>query len=166
MPGRSTLTGPGKRSGSAPAVRHWNRDEGGGSAYDFSMMSISLSIVAETCAKTTTAGNIVGLVILLGLIGAIVGFAVANARARKQLAAATYELNYLRPEYSRLQHWLAGGSGPAATPWPTTGYGVGTSIPPQWHPDPAGRHELRFWNGTDWSDDVADQGVTSKDGGR
>lgn len=127
------------------------------------MFPSSISIVAETCEKPTTGGTVLGLVILLGLIGAIVGFAVANGRTRKQLAAATYELNYLRPEYARLQQWLAGASGPAVASSPTAGYGVGTSIPPQWHSDPTGRHELRFWDGTDWSDDVADRGVTSKD---
>ena len=77
------------------------------------MFPSSISIVAETCEKPTTGGTVLGLVILLGLIGAIVGFAVANGRTRKQLAAATYELNYLRPEYARLQQWLAGASGPA-----------------------------------------------------
>ena len=127
------------------------------------MIPTSISIVAETCEKTSAGGTLVGLVILLGLIGAIVGFAVANARARRQLAAANYELHYLRPEYARLQQWLTGGSGPAATLSPTAAYGVGASIPPQWHPDPTGRHELRFWDGTDWSDDVADRGATSKD---
>lgn len=32
-----------------------------------------------------------------------------------------------------------------------------------WHPDPAGRHELRYWNGTAWTDDVSDRGTTGKD---
>jgi len=32
-----------------------------------------------------------------------------------------------------------------------------------WHPDPAGRHELRYWNGTGWTDDVSDAGVAAKD---
>ena len=134
-------------------------------AYDLRMIPFSSTIFAETCEKTSTAGTIFGLVILLGLVAAIVGFAVANARARKQLALANYELNHLRPEYARLQQLLVGGSGPAVSPSPTSGYGAGASIPPQWHPDPTGRHELRFWNGTDWSDDVADRGVASKDSG-
>ena len=32
-----------------------------------------------------------------------------------------------------------------------------------WQPDPTGRHELRYWSGTAWTDDVSDQGATSKD---
>ncbi len=32
-----------------------------------------------------------------------------------------------------------------------------------WHPDPEGRHELRYWNGVDWSEHVSDGGVTAVD---
>ena len=34
---------------------------------------------------------------------------------------------------------------------------------PSWHPDPTGRHELRYWDGSTWTDHVADQGVQSMD---
>lgn len=34
---------------------------------------------------------------------------------------------------------------------------------PGWHPDPTGRHESRYWNGTAWTDHVADGGVTFSD---
>ncbi len=30
-----------------------------------------------------------------------------------------------------------------------------------WHPDPTGRHELRYWDGTQWTDHVSDNGVQS-----
>jgi len=32
-----------------------------------------------------------------------------------------------------------------------------------WHPDPSGRHQLRYWDGTTWTDSVSDNGVTSND---
>jgi hypothetical protein len=35
--------------------------------------------------------------------------------------------------------------------------------PSGWHPDPAGRHELRYWDGSGWTDDVSDSGVAAKD---
>jgi uncharacterized protein YxjI len=35
--------------------------------------------------------------------------------------------------------------------------------PASWHPDPTGRHELRYWDGTAWTDHVSDQGVTGTD---
>ncbi len=28
-----------------------------------------------------------------------------------------------------------------------------------WHPDPTGRHELRYWDGNQWTEHVSDQGV-------
>jgi hypothetical protein len=34
-----------------------------------------------------------------------------------------------------------------------------------WYPDPHGGHELRYWDGTAWTDHVADGGRTSVDGG-
>jgi hypothetical protein len=116
-----------------------------------------------TCTKSTTSGAIVGFVILIAVVGAIVFFAVANARARKSLAAANAELNHLRPENARLQQWLSGFSGTPMSPEVQRGYGSGSSIPAQWYPDPSGRHELRRWNGSAWTDDVLDQGVTSTD---
>ncbi len=30
-----------------------------------------------------------------------------------------------------------------------------------WHPDPTGRHELRYWDGSQWTDHVSDNGVQS-----
>lgn len=38
-----------------------------------------------------------------------------------------------------------------------------TSHPAKWHPDPTGRHELRWWDGTVWTEHVSDGGVTSTD---
>lgn len=32
-----------------------------------------------------------------------------------------------------------------------------------WRPDPLGRHEVRYWSGSTWTEHVADQGVTSLD---
>ena len=32
-----------------------------------------------------------------------------------------------------------------------------------WMTDPLGRHELRFWDGTRWTDHVSDGGATSSD---
>jgi hypothetical protein len=38
-----------------------------------------------------------------------------------------------------------------------------TEHPAGWHPDPSGRHEHRYWDGTHWTDHVADGGVASTD---
>ena len=31
----------------------------------------------------------------------------------------------------------------------------------EWHPDPTGRHELRYWDGAQWTEHVSDGGVQS-----
>ncbi|KJL18825.1 hypothetical protein RL72_03297 [Microbacterium azadirachtae] len=34
-------------------------------------------------------------------------------------------------------------------------------VPAAWHPDPTGQHELRYWDGSAWTDHVSDQGNQS-----
>lgn len=34
---------------------------------------------------------------------------------------------------------------------------------PNWYPDPTGRHQVRYWDGTVWTDHVADDGTQSVD---
>lgn len=38
-----------------------------------------------------------------------------------------------------------------------------TQHPAQWYPDPTGRHELRYWDGQQWTHHVSDAGVTGTD---
>ena len=59
---------------------------------------------------------------------------------------------------------------PAAAAWPPQAPGVavpqpavGAAQPPNWYPDPAGHHQMRFWDGTTWSSHVSDGGVQSED---
>jgi hypothetical protein len=35
--------------------------------------------------------------------------------------------------------------------------------PAAWHPDPTGRHQLRYWDGSIWTPHVADNGVSASD---
>jgi len=37
------------------------------------------------------------------------------------------------------------------------------AIPAGWYEDPSGRHQHRYWDGTRWTDDVADAGTASID---
>ena len=139
-----------------------------GSMFYFSM------IAAESCQKTSTAGAVVGFVIILAFIGGLIALAIANARARSRLATANAELGYLRPEVARLQQWMASGATPAsgslqASPASRAATPAGRAAPasrpapPQWHPDPSGRHEYRLWDGTSWTDQVSDGGVVATD---
>ena len=36
-------------------------------------------------------------------------------------------------------------------------------VPEGWYADPLGRHERRYWDGDEWTDDVSDDGVTGED---
>ncbi len=67
-------------------------------------------------------------------------------------------------------------SGPPSkveTQWPASGTQIGpagapggepTPLPlPNWYPDPERRHQYRYWDGTRWSDEVADAGVQGID---
>ena len=38
-----------------------------------------------------------------------------------------------------------------------------STTPANWYPDPTGRHQLRYWDGTAWTDHVSDTGVQSTD---
>lgn len=38
-----------------------------------------------------------------------------------------------------------------------------TSTPAGWHPDPTGRHQHRYWDGQEWTEHVADAGVSATD---
>jgi type II secretory pathway pseudopilin PulG len=147
-------------------------------AYDDPMELTSTFVLAtETCQQTTAAGTAVGVVILLAIVAAIVILSIITARSRRQLATANAELAYLRPENARLQEWLRSASGPpiGATaagvgPSPQAGpagdpYPIDQPIPAAWYTDPSGRHQFRMWDGNQWTDDVADNGVTSKDAG-
>ena len=37
------------------------------------------------------------------------------------------------------------------------------SSPASWHPDPYGRHELRYWDGAHWTANVSTNGVSATD---
>ena len=39
----------------------------------------------------------------------------------------------------------------------------GTGTAPGWLADPAGRHQYRYWDGGNWTENVYDAGVESRD---
>jgi hypothetical protein len=74
------------------------------------------------------------------------------------------------PAYGGYQAGDAYGSGSPGSAAAGSGYSPGVSAarapsmaPPSWHPDPRGRHELRYWDGTEWTDHVADAGTQGTD---
>jgi DNA-directed RNA polymerase subunit RPC12/RpoP len=53
-------------------------------------------------------------------------------------------------------------SSPPPPPPPPPG-GVPESLPPSWQPDPHSRHELRYWDGSEFTEHVSNAGVPSRD---
>ena len=58
------------------------------------------------------------------------------------------------------------GTGNVASPAQSAPASGGASVPnppANWYKDPSGRHELRYWNGSAWTEHVADGGRQSID---
>lgn len=56
-----------------------------------------------------------------------------------------------------------GNVGAPAASAPATGGASVPNPPANWYKDPSGRHELRYWNGSAWTEHVADGGRQSID---
>jgi hypothetical protein len=55
-------------------------------------------------------------------------------------------------------------TGPAGnSPDPGAGWGSGTGTAPAWYRDPFLAHQHRYWSGTEWTDQVDDNGVAGTD---
>jgi hypothetical protein len=72
--------------------------------------------------------------------------------------------------YGGYQQGSAYGSASQGGQSPASGYSPAVSAaqaastsPPSWHPDPRGRHELRYWDGNEWTEHVADAGAQGTD---
>ena len=52
---------------------------------------------------------------------------------------------------------------PPAAPAPPVAPPVAPTNPAGWFPDPSGGHEHRYWDGTRWTEHVADAGVSAVD---
>ncbi|HEV3282399.1 MAG TPA: DUF2510 domain-containing protein [Acidimicrobiales bacterium] len=52
---------------------------------------------------------------------------------------------------------------PAATKVTPRGPSADSGVAPGWFRDPTGRHELRYWSGSEWTDHVVDGGVPAAD---
>jgi hypothetical protein len=127
------------------------------------MHSIQFLTAAETCQTGSTGSAILGVVIIGAFIAAIVALGISSSRARSRLQIANAELAFLRPENARLQQWVAAMGGAPNHGASTFGASPWAGAAQHWGPDPSGRHQHRYWDGTRWSDQVADGGVMSSD---
>ncbi|WP_421119010.1 DUF2510 domain-containing protein [Aquihabitans daechungensis] len=79
-----------------------------------------------------------------------------------------------RPVPTQVQPPVPGVTAPGfgltpGAPWapyaPQAGGRPGPVGPAGWHPDPAGRHQYRWFDGSRWTEHVGDDGVASTDEG-
>jgi hypothetical protein len=66
---------------------------------------------------------------------------------------------YGQPTYGEPAPWGAPPpSSPASPPPPAP-----ASVQANWYPDPSGKHQYRYYDGSRWTDDVSDNGIALKD---
>jgi len=87
-----------------------------------------------------------------------------GVRFRLDLALAHYngEVDELvRALQEQLERHTKERPGGPACPVPALGSDPATAVttPAGWHRDPTGRHELRYWDGRNWTEHVSDEGI-------
>ena len=85
---------------------------------------------------------------------------------------ASGQIQWPSDEMRAWAHQLAGGASPFTRAWVAPHARIGSiaavspsemAAPPGWHPDPTGRHQLRYWDGRTWSEHVSNHGVAGVD---
>jgi Protein of unknown function (DUF2510) len=103
----------------------------------------------EWAIQLSLSANIGALV--LALVAAIV--ATRRVPASRPLAPLTYPTD----------HIVITSTVPEPEPTAPGGPSSPVSSVSQWAPDPYGRHQLRYWNGSRWTDHVSSNGISSLD---
>ena len=111
----------------------------------FLMLALNLFSILTPPAFVEVSMGLGLLVSLAGVILAVVGIGQSAAKRSELATAAPTAWPPQAPA--------------AAVPQPV----AGAPQPPNWYPDPAGHHQMRFWDGTTWSSHVSDNGLQSED---
>jgi hypothetical protein len=105
----------------------------------------------------------------LSLLLWVVLYVVAIAQTRKNLENGRYqpggriappggEPASQFPAYPQSAMGEQVRSAPMTSPAPSA-----VAVPPSWHPDPSGRFDYRYWDGSDWTEHVSSNGVADID---
>jgi hypothetical protein len=120
--------------------------------------------------EATSTVSAMAAVVIIWLACAGIGYAIGNAKGRGTeglllglilgvIGIIIIALLKPRP--------VAGGY-PSMPPVPSTPANpmsptAPSTTPAGWHPDPSGRHQHRYWDGSAWTEHVADNGVSGTD---
>ncbi|MBK8459189.1 MAG: DUF2510 domain-containing protein [Micropruina sp.] len=123
----------------------------------------------EARLKVTGTGQVMGTFMGSKVRGAMAqGRAIDKRRIAEQqhqmLAAYTPLKSFIAQklaEIDRIKAQLVTTQPTAAVPPPPRP--VAPSVPPRWAPDPAGKHEQRWWDGWGWTEHVTNHGITAVD---
>jgi hypothetical protein len=97
-------------------------------------------------------GSSIALVVFFGLIAVRALSSQQRRRGRPRSSPPTS--SFTDPPFSSQESGAVGGS---------SGEVKFTGIAPGWLTDPSGRHEQRYWSGSEWTEHVMDGGVPGTD---
>jgi hypothetical protein len=91
--------------------------------------------------------------------GATVTAFVRRAAVAASIGTAAATPSTATPTYASTAPTTATTATTAATSTPSVASSVGDAVAPAaWYPDPSKRYELRYWNGTAWTEHVSRAG--------
>jgi hypothetical protein len=113
--------------------------------------------------KVPNIGSVIVINIFLGFT--LVGWVVALAMAARSQPPAPANQQVVIQHYSG--HGMMPAQMPGAMPSqalpPHPNAIAASTTPASWIADPTGRHQLRYWNGSEWTNAVSNGGVQSTD---
>jgi hypothetical protein len=127
--------------------------------HEFTTVSASsydpAALAAKLTEKSAEGWSVVSIVSTGGDVTAFLSKAAAGGAAAATAAAVSEPAGWaVAPESSAPAQVAA----PAPAPAPAAAAPATPSIPADWYADPSGRFELRYWNGTAWTEHVARAG--------
>lgn len=134
--------------------------------HEFTTVSASsydpAALAAKLTEKSAEGWSVVSIVSTGGDVTAFLSKAAAGAEAAAPAAEAAPVAAAAAAAVAEPAGWAAApeaaAPAPAPAPAPAAAAPATPAIPADWYADPSGRFELRYWNGSAWTEHVARAG--------
>jgi hypothetical protein len=134
--------------------------------HEFTTVSASsydpAALAAKLTEKSAEGWSVVSIVSTGGDVTAFLSKAAAGAEAAAPAAEAAPVAAAAAAAVAEPAGWAAApeaaAPAPAPAPAPVAAAAATPAIPADWYADPSGRFELRYWNGSAWTEHVARAG--------
>ncbi len=132
--------------------------------HEFTTVSASsydpAALAAKLTEKSAEGWSVVSIVSTGGDVTAFLSKAAAGAEAAAPAAEAAPVAAAAAAAVAEPAGWAAApeAAAPAPAPAPAAAAPATPAIPADWYADPSGRFELRYWNGSAWTEHVARAG--------